>query len=328
MNPVKQTTDYVYSVKVLYAPALSFWILPLDSSWTASSNWPYFIGFDTITNLYGMKFNGPISVGSTVEFTLSVSGNFNSANITGVSYGTSSSPFVVKGPVSIVTYPPPPSEITITATIFDFLSSHSDFHGKPTIAESEIVKPAIGSDGTPTFNPPLSGNSRTTVTNSSTFYDWFHPKSNSNKGVSWNLKLNKISNSPPLYNYYSDSFFPIDGSGLGNEGYPHNYLFTMQAHTGFTYRGGESLTFVSADDMWIFINEKLVADLGGLHAAKSATVNLDTLASSLSLTSGSTYQMDLFFGQRHTNSSMISFDMSIGRYNCELRNFAGDCISE
>src|SRR5690606_37883388 len=121
----------------------------------------------------------------------------------------------------------------------------------------------------------------------------------------------KTSDDPPLYQFGDSSFFPIDGQGWGNEGRSHNYWFTFELHQQFTYRGGETLTFRGDDDLWVFINDRLVIDLGGVHSAQTATVHLDEVADDIGIEPGGTYGFDLFFAERHTSQSIFFLTTSI-----------------
>jgi fibro-slime domain-containing protein len=112
---------------------------------------------------------------------------------------------------------------------------------------------------------------------------------------------------PGIYTFADSDFFPIDNQLLGNEGRPHNYHFTYEIHSQFTYQGFETFNFTGDDDLWVFINDSLVIDLGGVHAALSDSVDVTTLG----LTLGNTYDFDLFFAERHTTASNFRIDTSI-----------------
>jgi fibro-slime domain-containing protein len=107
------------------------------------------------------------------------------------------------------------------------------------------------------------------------------------------------------------SYFPINDQGFGNENPPYNYSFTTEIHTRFRYRGGEKVTFDGDDDFWLFINGRLAIDLGGVHREQLGTVDLDGNATTLGLTVGEDYPLEIFHAERHTSESHFVLSTSI-----------------
>ena len=103
------------------------------------------------------------------------------------------------------------------------------------------------------------------------------------------------------------AFVPLDGRGLGNEGavdnfgVPHNYSFCMEIHSQFEHTSGMNFEFNGDDDVWLYINDSLVMDLGFVHQSTYSTVSLDDLP----LTFGETYPLDFFFCERQRTGSSI-----------------------
>lgn len=194
-------------------------------------------------------------------------------------------------------------DIILPVTIRDFhgvgwggsdgYSAHPDFEAGPITSDPGIVQTALGLDDKPVY-AGLTGNP--TTHGQTAFDQWYRDTANVNMRKDTSLTFSWDGSK---YVYNSSSFFPIDGELLGNDGRVHNYHFTMELHSSFTYVGGETFSFTGDDDLWVFIDNQLVIDLGGVHGAMSDSVDLDTLG----LTVGETYDFDLFFAERHTTES-------------------------
>ncbi len=204
--------------------------------------------------------------------------------------------------------PSPETTISLPATLRDFTVDHPDFESDTLGDDPNIVQPVLGVDGKPTY-----GGTPTTATTTGQieFDQWFHDVVGVNLPIPYTLDLTPAPGEDLLYSFDSPLFFPIDDQGFGNEGLPHNYHFTLELHVDFRYQGGETFTFRGDDDVFVFINDLLAINLGGVHSAESATVDLDASAATLGLTVGNTYPLALFFAERHTEGSSFHLETTI-----------------
>jgi fibro-slime domain-containing protein len=86
-------------------------------------------------------------------------------------------------------------------------------------------------------------------------------------------------------------------------GYQHNFHFTDQLEWDFIANSAAGLfiEFNGDDDTWIFINNQLVVDLGGINWTANAVYNVNF--NSLSLTDGQAYTVKWFHAQRKVDCS-------------------------
>ena len=194
---------------------------------------------------------------------------------------------------------PLPKPPVLHTTIRDFHQTQPDFElPRPgNRIDAGIVQPLIGADRTPVYAGAPTTPS--TPSGKAGFDVWYHDTPGVNQTLTYDLQLAEDPGLPGNYVYENKKFFPIDDRLFGNEGNRHNYHFTLETHTAFVYRGGELFTFAGDDDVWVFIADQLVIDLGGLHSIRTASVDLDQISRKLGLIVGQKYALDLFFAERH-----------------------------
>src|SRR5262245_17535852 len=220
----------------------------------------------------------------------------------------------------------------LTGTVRDFKAynggqGHPDFETFTGNGEKGLVQAALGGDHKPVFahmgdwRGTTGGcaregqNNVRCVTNPDTYNQWYRNTANVNQPIEFTITPTVGANG--IATYDNSNFYPIENKGFGNEGRSHNYHFTFELHMTFRYRGGEIFAFTGDDDLWVFVNNRLAIDLGGLHPAESDTLNLDARAADLGIQPGGEYPLDFFQAERHTDQSNFSIQSSLDYTNCD-----------
>lgn len=196
------------------------------------------------------------------------------------------------------------SAVSLTGMIRDFSAAHPDMESTIGGLQTGQVNSALGADGKPVWQGPAKPG----FTTEANFNEWYRDVAGKNQSAAFDLLLNDIGGG--LLGFSSASFFPIDGQLLGNEGRTHNYHFTLELAGQFSFKAGDSFSFTGDDDLWVFFDNKLGIDLGGVHGAESASIDSAKLQA-LGLVAGQNYALNIFFAERHTTQSNFNIETSL-----------------
>jgi fibro-slime domain-containing protein len=166
-----------------------------------------------------------------------------------------------------------------------------------------------------------------------TFSQWYVDVDGVNQTVLSTLTLTKGANG--VFSFDDTDFFPLDGLGFGNYAATnHNFHFTSEVRYWFSYQAAKNatLTFNGDDDVWVFVNGKLVIDISGTHprTEESVTVNaasVDIDGNLLNLTEGGVYEIVVFQAERNTNNSTYGLsldDFALSKSTC--KSMCGDGV--
>lgn len=222
----------------------------------------------------------------------------------------------------------------LTGHIVGLVADELDADGKPVLSGSlgykvsTQYKDADGNQINPALYDPSLGDragskssySSKSMYSAATFAQWYRDTPGVNASMQVPLVLQRMGDSNTYYFHAHDisstsqkeGFFPIDGQLLNDMDptYNHNYFFTFELETEFVVEknSGQIFTFFGDDDVWVFINGRLVIDLGGVHSAVKQSIEIDRLDW---LEDGERADLKLFFAERHLTESNMRIETNL-----------------
>ena len=267
----------------------------------------------------------------------------------------------------------PPASIALPVLLRDFIgvgnelagaTPHTDFNGLNGSGVLGIVEPTLTA-GKPKLNCPggdctqnpgalyYGGAARPNISNAANFLQWFTTTANVNLPSAITIPLARQGltstyqwdSADTAVNGGKDYFDPVGLTGgwiaAGKEQSvctpARNVSFTSETHFVFEYQGGERFDFAGDDDTWVFVNNKLALDLGGLHTPKTGNFVLDPTNGSatfssdmpqagsvaLGLVKGNIYEVVMFQAERNQCGS--NFKVTLRDFNKPKSACASTC---
>lgn len=145
------------------------------------------------------------------------------------------------------------------------------------------------------------------------------------------------------------SFLPFDNNATGKAGYGKDLGFGMRLDINFTLGRDNNnveigqvdgvdqvFRFSGDDDLWVFVDDQLVLDLGGSHAATNGTINFHTKDvtvspaayttlnsasrnTSFTLADKEVHKMTIFYTERGMHESNLKFGFSFAPVDTDLK---------
>lgn len=112
--------------------------------------------------------------------------------------------------------------------------------------------------------------------------------------------------------YFKDPGVQETNANLGNY-VNRNFNFALVSEGEFVYHEEDNLffDFEGDDDVYLFINNKLVMDIGGAHSISKETVELNEYKNDLDLKDGEVYSFKFFYLERHGYGANMRINTNI-----------------
>lgn len=223
------------------------------------------------------------------------------------------------------------ADITAKVSYLDFLYNNTPsgtYGGYPGVGHPDFnawgcgVTTGLVQSTLVNRRPAFGPNGSQCIASAASFASWFKSTPGTNVPVRGTLTLSDIGGG--VHRYANSAFYPLDGKGFNTTGdqsdhdcsdsvTPHNFAFTMQAHwTGTVTSTAQYISITADDDTWLFVDNHLIVDLGGVHGANTGSytfsaVNLALLGISLN----QPVAFDLFHAERHTCESSFTLTTTL-----------------
>lgn len=157
---------------------------------------------------------------------------------------------------------------------------------------------------------------------------WFKPVEGKSSSFLGTLGLKYEAEGTEFY-FYRDKFYPLDeiefskDDSVNKDG--HNHLFTMSFAVPFTVlnNGSENFEITTDDDTFVYIDDKLVIDMGGIHGTLAGRFSIhedgevyagvgdeDLAFTGVRLNQGEAGMMRIFHADRDSDESVFGVKFS------------------